>query len=291
MARTEARVLVGSVAALLLMAMVGMKFQQNSEVELMSAMPIAQGQMLRVNVPASQLATTRVGDILKGTYRTSALSGGGVVAFTGQVQDGSEVSPSLGAVTVRVLSDKYVAPGTPVSGRVGNSMFAGTVIGSPNTKERLAALEKRLSALEDPNKKQVVDLHDEIKDVEGRLSKIEGKKTIKDRMGELEDRINDLENKPDSLDSSLIKNNEEGFHFHGSIGPNTVEPSVDSVEAGLAAIEKAPGPEEAVRPVVNRLDEVQQRIDDLEDSTHPKKTIAVLEKRLVSLEKQVQDPE
>eukprot|EP00287_Rhodomonas_sp_CCMP768_P011171 CAMPEP_0196717868 /NCGR_PEP_ID=MMETSP1091-20130531/1181_1 /TAXON_ID=302021 /ORGANISM="Rhodomonas sp., Strain CCMP768" /LENGTH=293 /DNA_ID=CAMNT_0042058373 /DNA_START=8 /DNA_END=889 /DNA_ORIENTATION=+ len=293
MANHERKVLIGAMASLLAMAVLGLVFESDSgTVELVgvNSMPIEKGQMLRVTLPASQVANTKVGSILKGTYRTQGLAGG-VVAFTGQVQSGTEISPSLGAVTVRVLSDKYITPGTPVSGRVGNSMFAGTVIGSPNTKERLADMEKRLSALEKPAKNQVVDLHDELHDVEGRLNRLEGKKTIKERVGELEDRIDNLEHTPPALDSNIIKDNEEGFHFHGHIGPNTVEPSVDQVESGLTAIEKAPGPAEAIRPVVNRLDEVSERVNELEDSTHPKKTIATLEKRLVALEKQVQDPE
>jgi len=250
--------------------------------------PIKLNSMLRVNVPTSQLSSTKVGDVIKGQVRLQGLAGqaGGVVGFTGQVASGTELSGTEGALTVRVLSDKYISPGTPVSGRVGNSIFTGTVIGSPNTQERLGNMEKRLSALEKPAKQQVEDLKTRLSNMKARLRNLEGRKSIKERIDDLQERIRKLEDAPPALDPNMFKMNREGFHFHGSIGPNTVEPTVDRVEQAVRAVEKAPTPEEAVEPVVNRLDEIEARMDKAEESGNPKKTLAGLEKRLVALERQ-----
>ena len=243
---------------------------------------IHQNELIRVDVPASQLSSTKIGDIVRGKMKAAT---GGVVVFTGSVAAGTMVSPTKGAVTVKVISDKYIAPGTPVSGRVGDSMFSGTVVGSPNNAERLSDMEKRLSALEKPAKDQVIDLHHEVESMQDRLRRLEGTKSIKERIDYLEERFEELEKRPPSLDWRLIKDNSEGFHFHGSIGPNTVEPSVDKLETGLSKLEKKPGPEEVVRPIVSRLDDIEQRIDDISGGIDPKRTMANLERRLAALER------
>ena len=115
------------------------------------AISIAPNNLLNVDVPVSQLASTKVGDIVQGQVKT----GLGLVSWTGAITAGTTISPTQGCVTVKVISDKYIAPGTPVSGKVGNAAFAGTVVGSPNHQERMGNIERRLKALEPDNKEEV----------------------------------------------------------------------------------------------------------------------------------------
>jgi hypothetical protein len=173
-----------------------------------------------------------------------------------------------------------------VSGRVGNNLFAGTVTSSPNTEERLANLEKRLAAVEKPATDQVRKLQDTMRNMKRRISSIEGTTTMKDRISILEKRIFQLQHRPRGLSASLFKDNEEGFHFHGAIGPNTLMPAVDRMEASVSAAEKLPGPAQVVRPVLRRLDHLESRIDELTAGEHPRDTATKLERRLVKLEKQ-----
>jgi chromosome segregation ATPase len=216
-------------------------------------------------------------------------AGGGEVSFTGQIAAGTKMSASKGAVTIRVMSDKYIQPGTPVSGRVGNSMFKGTVTQSPNDQERLANMEKRLAQLEEPAKGAVIDIHKTLQDFDGRLHHLEGSQTMEERVDELQRKISDLENQKPGLDWRKIKYNREGFHFHGSIGPNTLEPSLNKVEENLAEIEKGPEPEEIVEPVATRLEDIEERINDISDEIKPQDKMAKMEKRLAALENQAMD--
>jgi hypothetical protein len=243
------------------------------------------GALLSMDVPASQLAATKIGDVVHGQMMAS----GGEVAFTGQIAAGTKMSQTQGAVTIRVMSDKYIQPGTPVSGRVGDSMFQGTVTQSPNDQERLANMEKRLAQLEEPARGDIVYLHNGLDDVDRRLHHLEGTKTMEERVDELDRKITDLENQKPGLDWRKVKYNGEGFHFHGSIGPNELEPSLNKVEEGLSEIEKGPAPEEVVAPVAERLEDIEARINDISDAIKPKDQMAKLEKRLVALEKQAQD--
>jgi hypothetical protein len=257
------------------------------QLQLQGAAPAVprKGALLSMDVPASQLAATKIGDIVHGKMKAAA----GEVAFTGQIAAGTRLSASKGAVTIRVMSDKYIQPGTPVSGRVGNSVFSGTVAQSPNDQERLANMEKRLAQLEEPAKGDIVDIHKQLQDFDGRLRQLEGSKTMEQRVDDLERKITQLENQKPGLDWRKIKYNREGFHFHGSIGPNMLEPSLNKVEENLSDVEKGPTPEEVVEPVATRLSDIEERINEVADEIRPKDKMAQMEKRLVALEKQAQD--
>ncbi|KAJ1488211.1 hypothetical protein T484DRAFT_2125376 [Baffinella frigidus] len=250
--------------------------------------PIQKNQLLSVEVPASQLASTNIGDIIHGKVRTQGL---GMVSFTGAVTAGTEVSATRGAVTVKVLSDKYISPGTDVSGRVGDSMFSGTVVNAAGTQERLGNMETRVGALEAPAKKQVDDIKTEIGDLNGRLRDMEGGTTMEERVDYLEKRIKELETRPPAFNSAFIKNNEEGFHFHGAVGPNTLEPKLDTVEQSIAQMEHQPSEKDVIDPVRSRLDDVSRRLDEITDGLTPRKTMGELEKRAIALEHNAAKPE
>jgi hypothetical protein len=116
-------------------------------------------------------------------------------------------------------------------------------IRSPNDKERLANMEKRVSVLEAPTKTEVENLKTQLSSLQDRLERcvesafyffippvpnkkilqvgseiffndaeciyffgrLEGGQTMKERMEELQKRIEHLQNESPSLDSSLIK--------------------------------------------------------------------------------------
>ena len=139
-----------SVGIISIIYVVCLSLSRTSPVNLVSV-PLAPNSLLNVDVPASQLATTKIGDVVKGRVRTSL----GLVSWTGAITAGTTISPTQGCVTVKVISDKYIAPGTPVSGKVGNAAFIGTVVGSPNHQERMGNIERRLKALEPDNKEEV----------------------------------------------------------------------------------------------------------------------------------------
>ena len=186
---------------------------------------------------------------------------------------------------MRVISDNYVAPGTQVSGRLGNTVFSGTVVHSPSTEERLGNLEKRLAAVESPSRAQINKLESTVLNVKSRLGRLEGGDTMDDRIRHLEKRIFHLQHRGGGLSSSLFKDNAEGFHFHGAIGPNTLMPTVDKMEQSVSDIEKLPSPDKIIRPVMKRLDVMESRINDLmAGGEDPRSTIGGLEKRLVDLE-------
>ena len=92
------------------------------------------------------------------------------------------------------------------------------------------------------------------------------------------------------LDVNLIKENPQGFHFHGNIGPNVLTPHLDDLENGITQIEQAPGPDEAVEPVKHRLNDIERKIEELGGVSGPRHEVAKLEKRIVQLEKKAADP-
>ena len=153
--------------------------------------PVYPGEMLSINVPATQLAHSSIGEEVKGSVPAA---GGGKVDFTGKIAEGTSLCSGcpVGAVTVRVISDKYVAPGTTVEGLVAGKPFTGTVTDAASDNQRLSGMEQRLSTLEGPHKKQIQDLAHELAGFESRLSKLEGHKTIKERIGDLQDRLDHL---------------------------------------------------------------------------------------------------
>lgn len=88
------------------------------------------------------------------------------------------------------------------------------------------------------------------------------------------------------MDYSLIKDNPQGFHFHGNIGPNTLNPHLDDIEHGISKIEQQPGPDEAIDPVRHRLNDVERKIETLGGLGEPRHEVTKLEKRILQVEKE-----
>ena len=116
---------------------------------------LASNHQLHIDVPIKQLAETRVGDIVKGRMLSDTNGNKRYVNWMGTITADTAISPKQGCITVRVISDRYIAPGTPVSGTVGSAGFLGTVVGSPNNLQRIGSIERRLEALEPRSRGEV----------------------------------------------------------------------------------------------------------------------------------------
>jgi hypothetical protein len=160
----------------------------SAALEQLAGSGVHKGSILNVEVPMQQLAGVQPGDIVKGKN--------GDLSWTGAVTKDSTLSPTQGCVTVRVISDKYIAPGTPVSGNVGGAAFMGTVVGSPNHQERIGSIERRIAALEPSAKGSVNALQRKLDRLKRTLRRMEGHKTIEERVEELSKRVIDLERRP-----------------------------------------------------------------------------------------------
>jgi len=264
-------------------ALVSFTEDRQSALELLQ---IQKNQILHIDVPVSQLASTKVGDIVKGSMPAGT---NGQLSWTGAITADTTVSPKQGCVTVRVISDKYIAPGTPVSGTVGDSGFMGTVIGSPNNQERVGNIERRLEALEPHQNEKVQDMTRKLNLLKRKLFKLEGHKTPKQKMAELEKRVIELEKRPPVKNGMNFEGNVAGFHFIGALGTRGIATRIDKIDSRISAIEARPKPDEAVKPIEKRLDDLNERLDDLQDDDGTftyKAELAEMEKRLCDLEKQ-----
>eukprot|EP00287_Rhodomonas_sp_CCMP768_P013415 CAMPEP_0196719988 /NCGR_PEP_ID=MMETSP1091-20130531/2870_1 /TAXON_ID=302021 /ORGANISM="Rhodomonas sp., Strain CCMP768" /LENGTH=310 /DNA_ID=CAMNT_0042061089 /DNA_START=76 /DNA_END=1008 /DNA_ORIENTATION=+ len=245
---------------------------------------VHKNQMLHIDVPIQQLATTKVGDIVKGKMKAG---NNGELAWTGAITADTTISPQQGCVTVRVISDKYIAPGTPVSGTVGDSGFMGTVVGSPNNQERVGNIERRLEALEPSANEKVNDMKRKLNKLKRKLFKLEGHKTVEQKMEELEKRVVELERRPPTTGGLNFAGNVAGFHFTGALGTRGIAPRIDKIDSRISAMEARPKPTDAAKPVEDKIDDLNERLDDLTDDDGTftyKQEMAELEKRLCDLE-------
>jgi hypothetical protein len=231
-----------------------------------SADSLHKGSLVSIDVPITQLSSTRVGDQVKGSMPVGG-GAGGMLAWTGQITEHTVISPKQGCVTVRVISDKYIAPGTQVSGTVGGHAFMGTVTKSPNKLARIGNIERRLSQLEPQSKKGIDAMKEKLEEMEKKLQALEGHQTMDQKVKALETHIVDLERRPPSSDGLLFDGNAAGFHFVGALGEtNDMRNRIDSLDSRLSALEGRDAPEQAVKPLDDKLDEMEKRLDKLTGS-------------------------
>lgn len=268
----------------------GLSFSAGGEASgaavLLSGMSV--GHQMHIDVPVQQLATTRVGDIVKGKMLASAAQGGGYVHWTGAITADTTVSPQQGCVTVRVISDKYIPPGTPVSGKVGSAGFMGTVVGAPNNQERVGNIERRLESLEPRAKGEVKALKKKLARMNRQLEHLEGKKSIAERMVDLEKRLVELEKKPPSKHGLIFSGNIAGLHFTGALGSRDLADRIDRIDARITAIQSRPKPVEFVKPIEKKVQELEDRIADLQSGSgkfSAKQEMGEMAGRLSALEK------
>ena len=250
--------------------------------------PVAVGHQMHIDVPVQQLASTRVGDIVKGKMLASAAQGGGYIHWTGAITADTTVSPQQGCVTVRVISDKYIPPGTPVSGTVGSAGFMGTVVGAPNNQARVGNIERRLERLEPRAKGEVKALKKKLKRMNRQLEHLEGKKSVTERLVDLEKRLVELEKRPPSKHGLVFSGNVAGLHFTGTLGSRSLADRIDRIDARITAIQSRPKPVQFVKPIEKKVAELEDRMADLSSDSGKftaKQEMAEMEERLAALEK------
>uniref|UniRef100_A0A6U6ECI3 Uncharacterized protein n=1 Tax=Guillardia theta TaxID=55529 RepID=A0A6U6ECI3_GUITH len=251
---------------------------------------LASNHQLHIDVPIKQLAETRVGDIVKGRMLSDTNGAKRYVNWMGTITADTVISPKQGCITVRVISDRYIAPGTPVSGTVGSAGFLGTVVGSPNHLQRIGSIERRLEALEPRSRGEVQALQRKVKRLKRQLDHLEGHKTVQERLLEMEKRIVELEKRPPSENALVFSGNVAGMHFTGAVGPTDypdLASRIDKIDGRIAALENRPKPSEAVQPIKEKIRELEARLDDLtspEGLVTAKNEMAEMEKRLSELE-------
>jgi hypothetical protein len=249
---------------------------------------MAVGHHIHIDVPVQQLASTRVGDIVKGKMLATAAQGGGYIHWTGAITADTVVSPQQGCVTVRVISDKYIPPGTPVSGKVGSAGFMGTVVGAPNNQERVGNIERRLEALEPAAKGEVKSLKKKLARMNRELEHLEGKKSITERLVDAEKRLVELEKSPPSKHGLVFSGNIAGLHFVGTLGKRDLADRIDRIDARITAIQSRPKPVEFAKPIEKKVQELEDRMADLSTENgkfSAKQEMAEMEERLSALEK------
>jgi len=246
---------------------------------------LGDGSLLNIDVPIQQLSTTKVGDTVKGTLP----QGSGSLAWTGKITQHVVISPRQGAVTVRVLSDKYIAPGTTVNGMLGDKNFQGMVTGAPSKLARIGNIERRLGALEPHNHGRIDKLRAKLENMEVKLERLEGHKTVQQRIEEMEKEIRLMEKRPPTKSGMLFGGNVADFHFQGQLGENdNFRRRVDSLDARLSGIEARDDPDQAAKPLYKEIDKLQRRVTALDSKggrVQQMKHMAKLEKRLSEIEK------
>jgi hypothetical protein len=234
---------------------------------LLSSSSVAVGHTLHIDVPVQQIADTRVGDVVKGKMLASAAQGGGYIHWTGAITADTTVSPQQGCVTVRVISDRYIPPGTPVSGQVGSAGFMGTVVGAPNNQERVGNIERRLEALEPRRKGEVLALQKKLARMNRQLGRLEGKQTVSERLEDEEKRLVALERRPPSKHGLVFAGNIAGLHFTGTLGSRSLADRIDRIDARITALQARPQPDEFVRPVERKLEEIEEYMGHLKSGS------------------------
>lgn len=191
-------------------------------------------------------------------------------------------------MTIKVVSDKYIAPGTPVSGKVGGKAFMGTVTGAPNKQRRMGQIERRLSQLEPGSRGKLGRMREKLARMDAQLWKLEGHKTVEERIQEMEKRIVDLERRPPSKHSLAFAGNVAGFHFLGSLGhTDAFRTRIDRLDARLAALEDRKTPAENALPMEKALDGLEAKLDEATSEKgriHQGHEISELEDRLKKIE-------
>ena len=116
--------------------------------------PIPAGHVIHVDVPGSALQSLRVGATIQGKVNKQMLRQDGTEAINavdfvgkvrslqmitvqGKVQSNVLGQPDEGVVSVKLMSDHYVAPGTAVTGMVAGKIFKGVVTSAPSIQDRM----------------------------------------------------------------------------------------------------------------------------------------------------------
>jgi hypothetical protein len=241
--------------------------------------PIPVGQVIHVNVPKSALKSLKVGSEIKGRVNKQMLRQDGteavnavdfvgkvrslqMITVQGKVQSNIMGEPDEGVVSVKLMSDHYVAPGTPVTGMVAGKIFKGVVTTAPSIEDRMDEAEKRLRELAPPVCDEICKLEKEIELTQKRIDDFKASRKLRKMSEKLEKRVDKLANPPPPPEKVAILGNWAGFKFNLPDGPDIFGPRISKMTERLDSIPKEYS--DIMAPLYKATQKLEKKLDKVE---------------------------
>ncbi|KAJ1494630.1 hypothetical protein T484DRAFT_1877322 [Baffinella frigidus] len=269
-----------------------------------SSDPIPPGHVIHVDMPQSAMQKLKVGSIVKGKVREPMLAADGqkqfdTVDFTGKVRSLQAITvqgkiqsnilgePDEGVVSVKLLSDQFVAPGTAVSGMVAGKIFKGVVTKAPSFDERMDEAEKRVRELAPPICGEMCQLEREIAMVGKRIKEFKASKNLRKETAALEKRMHRLEHPAPPPETVAILGNWAGFKFdfpEGEEGPNIYGSRIDVLAKSMATAPSVDDYVKAAEPIYAKTRALEKKLDDLQGLKSYSERMELLKKELAAVD-------
>jgi hypothetical protein len=262
--------------------------------------PIPPGHVIHVNVPRSAMQSLKVGSVVKGKVNKQMLRQDGTEAINavdfvgkvrslemitvqGKVQSNVMGEPDEGVVSVKLMSDHFVAPGTPVTGMVAGKIFKGVVTRAPSIQDRMDEAEKRLRELAPPVCDEICKLEREIEFTQKRIDDFKASRKLRRMSEALEKRVDKLAHPPPPPEKVAILGNWAGFRFDVPDGPDIFEPRITKMKDRLDSIPTEYS--EAMAPLYKATQALEKKLDNLEGLKTYRQRVVRMKYELDEMEK------
>lgn len=262
--------------------------------------PIPVGHVIHVDVPKSAMQSLKVGSEIKGRVNKQMLRQDGTEAINavdfvgkvrslqmitvqGKVQSNVMGEPDEGVVSVKLMSDHYVAPGTPVTGMVAGKIFKGVVTRAPSIEDRMDEAEKRLRELAPPVCDEICKLEKEIELTQKRIDDFKASRKLRKMSEKLEKRVDKLANPPPPPEKVAILGNWAGFKFDLPDGPNVFGPRISKMTERLDSIPKEYS--DIMAPLYKATQKLEKKLDKVEGLKTYRQRVARMQYELDEMEK------
>mmetsp|Transcript_18558 Transcript_18558/g.42369 ORF Transcript_18558/g.42369 Transcript_18558/m.42369 type:complete len:453 (-) Transcript_18558:2216-3574(-) len=264
----------------------------------MSLADVSTGKhIVHLNVPLKDIAGLRVGATMKGKTAMLAADGTSPINakdFTGKVRSLQMITvqgkiqsdvlgePDEGVVSVKLLTDQFVAPGTAVTGMVAGKVFKGVVTKAPSLENRLDEAEKRMREMAPPVCDEICKLEKEIQKTQRRIQDYKDSRHLRKEADALEKRMDALEKPHPPPETVAILGNWAGFKFELPDGPNSYAPRVENIESRMDEIPK--GYAVAFQDVYNSTRNLEKKLDEIEGLKTTQERMNLLRHELSEME-------
>jgi hypothetical protein len=269
-----------------------------------SADPIPAGHVIHIHLPKSAMQSLKIGSTIKGKVNKQMLRQDGteqinavdfvgkvrslqMITVQGKVQSNIMGEPDEGVVSVKLMSDHYVAPGTAVTGMVAGKIFKGVVTRAPSIQDRMDEAEKRLRELAPPVCDEICKLEKEIELTQKRIDDYKASDRLRKISEQLEKRVDKLANPPPPPEKVAILGNWAGFKFDVPDGPSIYEPRITKMSERLDEIPKEYS--EAMAPLYKATQKLEKKLDKLEGLKTYRQRMVRLQYELDEMEKCIAD--
>ena len=266
--------------------------------------PIPAGHVIHVDVPGSALQSLRVGATIKGKVNKQMLRQDGTEAINavdfvgkvrslqmitvqGKVQSNVLGEPDEGVVSVKLMSDHYVAPGTPVTGMVAGKIFKGVVTKAPSIQDRMDEAEKRMRELAPPVCDEICKLEREIELTQKRIDDFKASRKLRKISEALEKRVDKLAHPPPPPEKVAILGNWAGFKFNLPAGPSVFAPRISQMSQRLGEIPK--DFTSVMAPLYKKTQKLEKTVDHLEGLKNYNERMKLLKEELEATEQCIAD--